>query len=317
MILTVTPNPALDLTYRVRALETGETHRVAAPAVRAGGKGLNVARVIAQTGGAAFALTTAGGAPGLRLADDLERSGMPSELVPVTAPTRSSVAIVDEAAGTTTIINEEGDALTAAEWVALRDAVERLSIPATAVVGSGSLPREAPEDFYAGVVAIALAHGHPSVIDATGPALLLAAEAGATVLKPNRRELAESVGDDDPVAGARVLLDAGAGLVLVSLGAEGMLAVSPGTPPLGARLPEPLRGNATGAGDAAVAAVATALASGVDDPAVLLRRATGWSAAAVLAPLAGELDPAFAEFEARVIDRPADAPRHPTRQALA
>ena len=63
MILTVTPNPAIDLTYRVGSLDVGESHRVAPPAVRAGGKGLNVARVIAQTGGASFALTTAGGAP--------------------------------------------------------------------------------------------------------------------------------------------------------------------------------------------------------------------------------------------------------------
>lgn len=300
MILTVTPNPAIDLTYRVAALEPGETHRVAAPASRAGGKGLNVARVIAQTGGAAFALTTAGGAPGLRLADDLEASGLPSELVPVSAPTRSSVAIVDEGSGVTTIFNEAGGALSPAEWRALAEAVERLAVPATAVVGSGSLPPGAPDSFYADLVEVARRRGIPSVIDATGLPLLAAAEAGADVLKPNRRELADTVGIDDPVAGARALLAAGARLVLVSLGSEGMLAVS-ATAVSGARLPQPLAGNATGAGDAAVAAVATSLAAGIDDPALLVRRATAWSAAAVLAPLAGELDPAYPEYEARLV----------------
>ncbi|WP_374009770.1 1-phosphofructokinase family hexose kinase [Leifsonia sp. LS-T14] len=301
MILTVTPNPALDLTYRVPALQPGETHRAAPPAVRAGGKGLNVARVIAQTGGAAFALTTAGGPSGLRLADDLEASHLPAELVPVASPTRSSVAIVDETAGETTVINETGGPLTDAEWIALRDAATRLAVPATCVVGSGSLPPGAPEDFYAGLVSIASARGLPSVIDAVGPALLRAAEAGAAVVKPNRRELAETTGHDDPVAGARVLLEAGAGLVLVSLGAEGMLAVPRTGAPLRARLPQPLTGNATGAGDAAVAAVATLLASGTDDPAALLRRATAWSAAAVLAPLAGDLHPSYPELEARLV----------------
>ncbi|MCI0159223.1 1-phosphofructokinase family hexose kinase [Leifsonia shinshuensis] len=300
MILTVTPNPAIDLTYRVAALEPGETHRVAAPAVRAGGKGLNVARVIAQTGGAAFVLTTAGGAPGLRLADDLESSGLPSELVPVSAPTRSSVAIVDEGSGVTTIFNESGGALSAAEWRALGEAVERLAVPATAIVGSGSLPPGAPDSFYADLVAVARRRGVPSVIDATGLPLLAASEAGADVLKPNRRELADTVGIDDPVDGARALLAAGARLVLVSLGSDGMLAVS-GTEVAAARLPQPLAGNATGAGDAAVAAVAASLAAGIDDPALLVRRATAWSAAAVLAPLAGELDPAYPEYEARLV----------------
>jgi 1-phosphofructokinase family hexose kinase len=301
VILTVTPNPAIDLTYRVAALEPGETHRVAPPAVRAGGKGLNVARVLRQTGAAAFALTTAGGASGLRLAADLEDSGIPNELVPVQAPTRSSIAIVDEAGGETTVLNESGGALTAGEWTALHDAAERLAVPAACVVGSGSLPPDAPDAFYAGLVAIAAARGLPSVIDATGPALLLAAEAGATVLKPNRRELAQTTGEPDPAAGAARLLSAGATLVLVSLGADGMLAVRPGAEPLHARLDHPLSGNATGAGDAAVAAIAACLAAGSDDPALLLRRAVAWSAAAVVAPLAGELDPAYPAYEDRVV----------------
>lgn len=300
MILTVTPNPALDLTYRVPRLQPGETHRAAAPAVRAGGKGLNVARVLAQTGTAAFILTTAGGPPGLRLADDLEASHLPSELVPVEAPTRSSVAVVDESTGETTVINETGGTLSAAEWTALHDAVDRLVVPATCVVGSGSLPPDAPDDVYARLVAAAAARGLPSVIDAVGTPLVLAAEAGASVVKPNRRELTDTTGRDDPVAGARVLLDAGAGLVVVSLGAEGMLAVPRDGAPVHARLGSPLTGNATGAGDAAVAAMASLLAVGVTDPSTLVRRATAWSAAAVLSPLAGELAPDFREFEGRI-----------------
>lgn len=305
MILTVTPNPAIDLTYRVSSLEVGESHRVAAPASRAGGKGINVARVVAQTGGHAFALTTAGGATGLLLVDDLLAGGVPHEVVPVSAPTRSSVAIVDDGSGLTTIFNEIGSALGSAEWVALGEAVERLAVPASCLVGSGSLPPDAPEDFYAQLVMVASARGIPSIVDATGPGLLLAAEAGVTVLKPNRRELSESTGESDPVAGALRLLELGAGLVLVSLGEEGMLGVSTsasGDPEvLSARLRHPLRGNATGAGDAAVAAVASCLAAGITDPGAIVRRATAWSAAAVLAPLAGDIDSSYAELESGLV----------------
>ncbi|WP_223691678.1 1-phosphofructokinase family hexose kinase [Leifsonia poae] len=301
MILTVTPNPAIDVTYRVSALDIGESHRVS-PATRAGGKGINVARVIAQTGGHAFALTTAGGAAGLRLADDLQASGLPHELIPVAAPTRSSVAIVDGASGLTTIFNETGDPLSEKEWTAFDDAVDRLAVAATCLVGSGSLPPGAPIDFYARLVRVASTCGIPSIVDATGPGLLLAAEAGADVLKPNRRELAESTGEDDPIVGAARLLERGAGLVLVSLGEQGMLAVPASNPSraLRAALPQPLHGNATGAGDAGVAAVAACLAAGITDPATLLSRATAWSAAAVLAPLAGELDPSYADLETRL-----------------
>jgi hypothetical protein len=86
-----------------------------------------------------------------------------------------------------------------------------------------------------------------------------------------------------------------------------MLALSASDPsrPLRARLDAPLRGNATGAGDAAVAAIASCLVEGERDPAAILSRAVAWSAAAVLAPLAGELAPGFADLERRLVLSPA------------
>jgi fructose-1-phosphate kinase PfkB-like protein len=89
--------------------------------------------------------------------------------------------------------------------------------------------------------------------------------------------------------------------VIVSLGADGLLVVGREGAPVRARLPRVLRGNATGAGDAVVAAVTVSLAAGDDlwgdteaaasARARLARRAAGWSASAVLMPLAGELSP--------------------------
>jgi 1-phosphofructokinase family hexose kinase len=306
MILTVTPNPALDLTYHVDALEIGETHRVDAARSRAGGKGLNVARVVHQTGNAALALAPLGGATGREFERELKASGVPHALVPVSISTRRSVAIVDALGGETTILNERGEALAPADWHTLVDAAARLADDADCIVGSGSLPPDAPADFYANLVRLARDRGLPSIIDATGPALLKAAQAGASVLKPNRLELADSTGESDPVVGARRLIEFGAGIVLVSLGADGMICVTAdaAAPVVRARLASPLVGNPTGAGDAGVAAVAVALVTGESDPALLLRHATAWSAAAVLMPVAGEISESYRELEAQlVIDR--------------
>lgn len=290
MILTVTPNPALDLTWRVDRLVEGGTHRADAGAARAGGKGLNVARVAHAQGAPVLAVTTAGGRVGAEFADELSASGVPHVLVPVAAETRRSIALVDESAGDTTIVNERGVSPSDAEWGAvLAEVVERLPAAGVLVI-SGSVPPGTPEALLPMLIAVARDAGVPVIVDTSGPALLRAADAGATVLKPNAAELAEATGIDDPVHAARTLLERGAELVLLSLGADGMLAVTDDEL-VHARLDEPLAGNPTGAGDAGVAACAVLYAEGERDPETVLRRATAWSAAAVLMPLAGDISP--------------------------
>ncbi|WP_101847806.1 1-phosphofructokinase family hexose kinase [Zhihengliuella sp. ISTPL4] len=304
MILTVTPNPALDLTWRVERLVEGATHRAETGASRAGGKGLNVARVAHAEGASVLALTTAGGAVGAEFAAELAASGVPHVLVPVAADTRRSIALVDETAGDTTIVNERGVNPTDAEWGGLlAEIVDRLPGAAVLVV-SGSLPPGAPESLVPMLVAVGADARVPVIVDTSGPALLRAADAGATVLKPNAAELAEATGMDDPVEGARSLLARGVELVLLSLGADGMLAVT-ADDFLHARLDEPLSGNPTGAGDAAVAACAVLAAEGERDPEAILRRATAWSAAAVLMPLAGDISPRWRTLEEQLrVSRP-------------
>ncbi|MFK3677198.1 1-phosphofructokinase family hexose kinase [Microbacterium sp. NPDC090218] len=296
MILTVTPNPALDLTWHVDRLVEGGTHRADAGAARAGGKGLNVARVAHAEGADVLALTTTGGRVGEEFAAELRTSGVPHALVPVVAETRRSIAVVDESRGDTTIINERGANPTDPEWAALlAEVVERLP-SARVLVVSGSVPPGAPDSLIPMLVAVGKDAGVPVIVDTSGPALLRAADAGATVLKPNAAELVEATGVTDPVEGARSLIARGAELVLLSLGAEGMLAVT-ASALVHARLEEPLAGNPTGAGDAGVAACAVLYAAGERDPEQILRRATAWSAAAVLTPLAGDISPRWTELE--------------------
>ncbi|WP_102193727.1 1-phosphofructokinase family hexose kinase [Microbacterium aurantiacum] len=318
MILTVTPNPALDLTWHVDSIHVGETHRTDAAATRAGGKGINVARVAHAQGADVRAVSTAGGATGAEFAAELRASGVPHRLVPVAGATRRSIALVDGQRGDTTVINERGLNPTDAEWAALVGEIVDALPGAGVLVISGSLPPGAPRTLLPLLIGLGKDAGIPVIVDTSGPALLQAADAGASVLKPNAEELVEATGIADPIEGARVLVERGASLVLLSRGADGMLAITAsGSDILHARLPESLAGNPTGAGDAAVAACAALLDAGVTDPEEILRRATAWSAAAVLMPLAGEIHEHWPDLERAVEIRPGFEPTAAARDTTS
>jgi 1-phosphofructokinase family hexose kinase len=304
VILTVTSNPALDLTVAVERLDPGATHRVPPAVVRAGGKGVNVARILHAAGIPVLAAGPAGGDTGAAFAAELTDAGVPHELVAVEGATRRSYAIVDAAAGEATVLNERGAPISAGDAERLEGRVGRLAAGADLVVISGSVPPGWDTAITSRLIASIRARGIPVIADLGGASLLAACRAGADVVKPNREELREATGLDDPLRGAAVLRQLGAGVVVVSSGSEGMRATS-AAGSWRARLDDALSGNATGAGDAAVAAIADRMlhdpahAVAADLPATL-RRAVAWSASAVLMPAAGELHPSWPELERRV-----------------
>lgn len=290
MIVTLTPCPALDVSYEVERLVPGATHRVRTVRGRAGGKGVNVSRVLHERGIATRAVAPVGGVLGSLIRADLDASGVPHALLPVHAPSRMTVAVVADEA---TLFNEPGAPLHPAEWLALLDLTAEETRHATVLVCSGSMPATAPPQV------IAIAAAIPVIIDTSGPGLLAAAEAGADVLKPNAAELRDLY-DEDPLPAARRLRAAGARAVVLSLGADGMIAVTAdGT--WHAAPPHVVQGNATGAGDAAVAALAHTNTLPWPDR---LRAAVAWSAAAVAAPMAGSVDETvLADVHARAVVR--------------
>lgn len=308
MIITITPNPALDATVTLDRVRPGETHRVAPAAERAGGKGINVARVLTDQGEDAVAIAPVSAAE-RSFSDDL--GGVPHSLVGTFERLRRSTAFVETETGVTTIFNESGTPQPDTVWTELHDVVSSRLPRATCLVVSGSCPPEAPDDLTARFVSLALNAGVPAIADATGEQLLGAARAGATLLKPNRDELQATTGESDPLAGARALQALGAGTVVVSLGEDGMLGIpaDQDAPVLRARLGRVLSGNPTGAGDAAVASLAAALSRNPrPDLADLLRRAVAWSAAAVLMPQAGSIHPDHTSFLTEVSVTPLEQP---------
>ncbi|WP_439377203.1 1-phosphofructokinase family hexose kinase [Amycolatopsis lexingtonensis] len=281
MIVTVTPNAALDVTYTVDGLVPDAVHRARDVRHRAGGKGVNVARVLHALGVDVHAIATAGGATGSALAAELGAAGLAAELVPIGGETRRTTTVLSAVDGSVTLFNEPGPAVTVTEWALLAERVRRRE--PEVLVCSGSLPPGAPADGYA-----RLLEGRKSVLDTSGPALLAGLAGRPAVVKPNAAELREVTGLDDPERAARELMRAGAGAVVVSLGADGLLAVTPaGT--WRATPSAALSGNTTGAGDAVVAALALGL-SRLEPWPEILRRAVALSGAAVLGPLAGDVD---------------------------
>lgn len=289
MILSVTLNPAWDITHTVDRLDVGNTHRVTSVGVRPGGKGVNVSRVLQQLGHRTVASGLLAGSTGEELRATLAAEGLEEAFFCAAGPssTRRTVSVVETGTGRATVLAEPGP--TVVDWPALSGHLGVLIEAADLAVLSGSLPPGVPADAYGQLVAIARRHGTPVIVDADGAALGHAVAAGPDVVKPNLAELAAATGLGDPWAGACQLVRAGAARVVVSGGPDGLYGVDAGeawraTPPRLAPV------NPTGAGDAAVAALAVGLLAGWAWP-ELLSTAVAWSAAAVLEPLAGSVDP--------------------------
>ncbi|MDK1348928.1 1-phosphofructokinase family hexose kinase [Streptomyces sp. 378] len=289
MILTVTLNTALDITYRVGSLRPHASHRVSEVIERPGGKGVNVARVLAALGHEVAVTGFTGGATGRVVRERLAAvPGVVDALVPISGATRRTIAVVDERTGDTTQLNEPGPLVTPTEWSSFQEAYADLLPSASAVALCGSLPPGVPVGAYAGLVRTARAAGVPVLLDTSGEALRRGVAARPDMIKPNTDELAELTGSHEPLRATQDARRRGARAVVATLGAEGLLAVTP-EGRWRAVPPTPVRGNPTGAGDAVVAGLLSALTEHLPWP-TRLTRATALAAATVTAPVAGEFD---------------------------
>ncbi|MET9955247.1 1-phosphofructokinase family hexose kinase [Streptomyces sp. NPDC006339] len=311
MILTVTLNTALDLTYQVAALTPHASHRVDRVVERPGGKGLNVARVLGALGHETVVTGFAGGTTGetVRTLLAAGTAGQPvhDALVPTSGATRRTVAVVDTTSGDTTQLNEPGPAITPDEWAAFTGRFTELLDGARAVALCGSLPPGIHVGAYAELVRLARAARVPVLLDTSGEPLRRGIAARPDVIKPNAEELAQLTGSREPHRAARDARRRGAHAVVASLGPDGLLAATPDGL-WQAAPPAPVRGNPTGAGDSAVAALLAGLVDGTDWP-DRLAHAVALSAATVLSPVAGEFDEAaYRELLPRVtVQAPATA----------
>ncbi len=298
MITTVTANPARDLTYRVARLQIGRSHRVDTLGVRAGGKGMNCAGVLASMSRQHRALAVVGEAD--RQWWERDAVGRGIEAVTLTAAdphrVRLSTAVVQDD-HEVTVLNEQGDAPPTGAWRHLVETALSDAGPGDVIALCGSLPPLAEQAVLAEVVHRGREAGAHVLVDGSGTWLRTALAARPAVVTVNAHEAHEATGIEQPAAAARRLCSLGAAAAVVSDGPRGVVvAVNEHGPVLTAHLSTVLNGNPTGAGDAMTAALCAAVQEHSMPPDLAswtsaTRTAVAWSGAAVLAPLAGTVDP--------------------------
>lgn len=231
-ILTLTINPALDVSTSTERVIPGHKLRCGPTMLDPGGGGVNVARVVQRLGGQAVAVYAAGGPTGQAYRQLLDREGVVARIVNIGGSTRESFTVDETSSGEQFRFVLQGPSLQEPEWRDCLAAVDSLGVEGGLLVASGSLPLGVPDDFYARVARIAKQHGMRCVVDASGPALRAALDEGVYLIKPSLRELSELIGtalgsEQDQVAAAQQLVaDGRAEVVALTLGAAGAILVT-------------------------------------------------------------------------------------------
>ncbi|KMN10892.1 1-phosphofructokinase [Pseudomonas helleri] len=283
-ILTITLNPALDLTVRVPHLEPGEVNRSQALLSHAAGKGLNVAQVLADLG---HSLTVSGflGEDNQQAFNALfARRGFADAFIRVPGETRSNIKLAEDN-GRVTDINGPGPHVNDLAQHALLDKLDHIAASHDAVVVAGSLPRGVSAQWLRELVLRLKALGCKVILDTSGEALKEGLRAGPWLVKPNAEELSEALGHPvssvaSQVAAATELQTLGISHVVISHGADGVNWFSRGTQPLQALPPKVRVASTVGAGDSLLAGMVHGLISG-HSPEQTLRSATAIAAMAV------------------------------------
>lgn len=268
-ILTLTMNPALDVSTATDTVIDTHKLRCSAPLYYPGGGGINVARVVQRLGADCVALYPVGGARGQQLRQLLEQEQVRSNCVEIAGETRESFSVRETASGREFRFVLPGPTLTPAEWQACLDRFYALDTPPRHLVVSGGLPPGVPIDFYARLVRLARERGSQVVLDSSGPALAAALNEGVYLVKPSLRELRDLTGkalteESQWRDAAQRIVDSGqAQVVVLSLGEQGALLVTAGASWHAPGLPVPVR-SATGAGDSLAGAMVWALSRQAD-----------------------------------------------------
>lgn len=266
-IVTITPNPAVDLSTTVEKIIPVYKLRGTSQRRDPGGGGINVARVIKRLGGDVSAIYPIGGATGDSLRKLLEREGVASRAFAIAGETRENFFVAEISTGQQYRFILPGPQLGESEWPECLNLLSRTEPFPRFVVASGSLPGGAPDDFYARLARIAKQRGAKIILDTSGPALAAAVAEGVDLIKPNLREMRELAGYEPSdasewEAAAKALVhDGKVAIVALTMGHLGAVLVSRDQVLRAEPLPITPVG-AVGAGDSFLGALLWRLASG-------------------------------------------------------
>lgn len=261
MIITITMNPAVDKTVEIQDFEVGTVNRAASVRLDAGGKGINVSKVIKSLGGKSCAAGILGGNSGNFIRDSLNSMGIENKFLYINDETRTNLKVIDSKRKTNTDINEPGPQLTPADINAFEKLIFGMIKEDSAVVFSGSVPANVDSAIYGRWIRTASNAGAKTILDADGELLKHGIEAGPYMVKPNIHELESFFGEKiEGVAEvenyARKLIEMyGIRVVAVSLGPKGAVFLNRECSLYADSVAVEVR-STVGAGDAMVAALA-------------------------------------------------------------
>lgn len=285
-IITVTLNPAVDLTATLDELQPGKVNRARDARCGVGGKGINVAGCIADWGIPVLATGVLGRGNDAPFSDFFRDKGIQDRFVRTAGETRTNIKLLDLSSGLTTDINLPGLTFDGDTYDMVLDVLEQEVVAGALVVLAGSLPSGLDDGIWARLTAALNRRGARVVLDASGAPLAeaLAAPKGELpfAIKPNRRELQNWIGrpletEADIADVGRALVERGINLVVISRGAEGAIFVRR-SGALSAKLPVVNALSTVGAGDAMVAGIVTGIADNLGNEA-LARRAVAFATA--------------------------------------
>jgi 1-phosphofructokinase len=267
MIYTITLNPALDRTIWIDRIRDDVSNRILDECSYAGGKSIDVSKVLKNFGMDNIALGFVGGFAGRELEGRLLNEGIQSDFIRVAGETRTNIILHEKETGRQLAFNARGPQIRPSEIMQLVEQIEKLPCPELVTIG-GSLPPGVSPEIYRKIIVMFGKCRARVVLDVDGPALSAGIKARPNIIKPNIHELSELVGRellemDQVLDAAREINRGGVEIVLVSMGPRGILLVSNGEEYV-AVPPEVKVENTIGAGDSAVAGFVFGLVNGKD-----------------------------------------------------
>lgn len=268
MILTITLNPSVDISYKLPGAFSMDTvNRVADVSKTPGGKGLNVTRVLHQLGENVAATGFLGGSLGEFISKEIAKLGVHDYFAEINGTTRNCIAVIHE--GQQTEILENGPSISEMEANSFLEKIAEYVQLANFIVISGSLPNGVSNDYYNKILSIAGEYHTPVLLDTNGKLLeeSLRNEIKPFLIKPNQEEMGDLLGKDlmnetDIIEALNSPIFEGVSWLVVTLGGDGAIVKHNGTI-YRAKIPKVNAVNPVGSGDSVMAGFASGLASGL------------------------------------------------------
>jgi 1-phosphofructokinase len=263
MIITVTLNPALDKTVEINQFTIGSVNRIVSTRLDAGGKGINVSKVIKELQHKSLALGFLGGSSGNYIKNYLDDLNIKNEFLSVQGETRTNLKIIDKVNNTHTDINENGLDLKEEDIANIKEKTMEHCTKDSLVVLSGNVPNGTCSGIYGEIINSIKSKGGKVILDADGEALMQGIKAGPYMVKPNIDELEKAFGikihnEEEVIKMAKKILEYGVKYVVISQGSEGSIFISDDKVAKAKAIKVEVK-STVGAGDSMVAALAIAV----------------------------------------------------------